>query len=642
MSSDFEIESPVQRKATKGSKYLSNFGGDEDEDDVYNYEVTQSKANTSKKGAVNSYQKSPVKAPVKGNDRGGGAVSKSTNALYSKSSSNDVMDKAAMMLAKYNNVSKSVDASNNQYLSRNASKSFNKLPSRFDEDELSIGSEDDDDEDDDDDDSDEVNDSSEYELSTSRSLNSKNKNTNAKSNPINKQANIKASVPPNKTTTIQSSPRRSEVFGNVQSINDLEQSISMDESEAYNSSLNMSNSYSRPSPVSAEKHAAEDTIIDEEFDDDINDRYGIVANEPSSDTIEEAPADEPEAPKIVSFADIGKVAGWNATVEVQKPAVAQTRQAIQPVYSENEPTAANRYNKPVTQDMSSSNPTPYSSYPHHPAPPMPHPTNSQEMPTFYGHPGYMPYPHQPNPMAFSMPNYFNAHPLHSMMSTSMSMMYPPPMMSMSQSSNYNSSDPVIIDLLRELKQAKEDAAWAKQRLADMITLVNKNKSSKRASSPYEEYSEYEEEYSNDFESSVLNNSQDTTKKEKEKENNRKGNNSPHSSKPQPIQPQLVVPTPYYQESTLRMNSALATSQDMFRKQLSSLRERVNTINSNPSAFNPSSSSNSAGSKTTPTLQELKKQFEVKRIENNKKLVELLMQQDLSLSEVQAKRLASGY
>jgi hypothetical protein len=81
---------------------------------------------------------------------------------------------------------------------------------------------------------------------------------------------------------------------------------------------------------------------------------------------------------------------------------------------------------------------------------------------------------------------------------------------------------------------------------------------------------------------------------------------------------------------------------MFRKQLSSLRERVNTINSNPSAFNPSSSSNSAGSKTTPTLQELKKQFEVKRIENNKKLVELLMQQDPSLSEVQAKRLASGY
>lgn len=221
-------------------------------------------------------------------------------------------------------------------------------------------------------------------------------------------------------------------------------------------------------------------------------------------------------------------------------------------------------------------------------------------------------------------------------------MYPNPMMmSMSQSSNYNSSDPVIIDLLRELKQAKEDAAWAKNRLAEMISLVNKSKSSKRAPSPYEEYSEYEEEYSNDFESLVMNNSQDTTKKERLKENNRKNNISPHNSKTQPIQTQPVVPTPYYQESSLRMNSALATSQEMFRKQLSSLRDRVNSINNNPSAFNPSSLNNAA-SKAAPTMQELKRQFELKRIENSKKLVELLMNQDPSLTDVQAKRLASGY
>ncbi len=635
MSSDFEIESPVQRK---GSKYLGGFGGGDDDDDVYNYEVTQVKSNGAKKGTTSSYQKSPLKGGDRDSNRSSGAVSKSTNALYSNS--NDVMDKAAMMLAKYNNVSKSVDASNNQYLSRNTSKSFNKLPSRFDEDELSISSDDDEDDDDDNDNDD---DSDEYDLSTSRSQNSKNKNKNAKSKVINKPAFTTESSVPKKATTLQSSARRSEVFGNVQSINDLEQSISMDESEAYNSSLNLSNSYSRPSPVSAEKHIAEDTIIDEEYDDDINDRYGIVANEPSRDTIEEVPADEPEAPKIVSFADIGQVTGWNAAVEAEtktKPTVAPTKQTVQPVYSENEPTAANRYNKPINQDTSSSNPTPYSSYPQHPMPPMPHPAHSQEMPPYYGHPGYMPYPYHPNPMSFSMPNYFGGHPLHNMMSSSIPgpLIYPNPIMSMSQSSNYNSSDPVIIDLLRELKQAKEDAAWAKSRLAEMVSLVNKNKSSKRAPSPYEEYSEYEEEYSNDFESSVLNTSQDTAKKEKE--NNRKSNNSPHVSKAQPIQTQPVVP-PYYQESALRMNSALATSQEMFRKQLSSLRDRVNTINSNQSAFHPASRSD-APSKAAPTLQELKKQFELKRIENNKKLVELLMQQDPSLSEVQAKRMASGY
>jgi hypothetical protein len=91
-----------------------------------------------------------------------------------------------------------------------------------------------------------------------------------------------------------------------------------------------------------------------------------------------------------------------------------------------------------------------------------------------------------------------------------------------------------------------------------------------------------------------------------------------------------------------MNSALAASQDMFRKQLSSLRDRVNMINSNPSAFNPSASRKGSTSKSAPSLQELKKQFELKRIENNKKLVEVLMEQDPSLTEVQAKRLASGY
>ena len=636
MSFDFEIESPVQRK---GSKYLGGFGGGGDDDDVYNYEVTQIISNGAKKGTTSSYQKSPLK----GSDRGSRTVSKSTNALYSNS--NDVMDKAAMMLAKYNNVSKSVDASSNQHLSRNTSKSFNKLPSRFDEDELSISSGDDDENGDEEDDNDDEDDSNDYDLSTSLSQNSKIKSVNAKSKGITKPTFIADSSISKKATTVQPSSRRSEVFGNVQSINDLEQSISMDESEAYNSSLNLSNSYSRPSPVSAEKHIPEDTIIDEEYEDDINDRYGIVANEPSSDTIEEVPADEPEAPKIVSFADIGQVTGWNAAVEAEtktKPAVAPAKQTIQPVYSENEPTAANRYSKPTNQDTSSSNPTPYSSYPQHPIPPMPHPSHSQEMPPYYGHPGYIPYPYHPNPMSFSVPNYFGGHPLHNMMSSSIPgpLIYPNPMMSMAQSSNYNSSDPVIIDLLRELKQAKEDAAWAKSRLAEMISLVNKNKSNKRAPSPYEEYSEYEEEYSNDFESSVLNTSQDTTKKEKE--SNRKSNNSPHSNKAQPIQTHPVMPTPYYQESVLRMNSTLATSQEMFRKQLTSLRDRVNTINSNQSAFNPSVNRSNTTFKAAPTLQELKKQFELKRIENNKKLVELLMQQDPSLSEVQAKRLASGY
>jgi hypothetical protein len=33
----------------------------------------------------------------------------------------------------------------------------------------------------------------------------------------------------------------------------------------------------------------------------------------------------------------------------------------------------------------------------------------------------------------------------------------------------------VLDLLRELKQAKEDALWAKERLAEMIVMVNKTK-----------------------------------------------------------------------------------------------------------------------------------------------------------------------
>jgi hypothetical protein len=32
-----------------------------------------------------------------------------------------------------------------------------------------------------------------------------------------------------------------------------------------------------------------------------------------------------------------------------------------------------------------------------------------------------------------------------------------------------------LDLIRELKQAKEDALWAKARLAEMIVMVNKTK-----------------------------------------------------------------------------------------------------------------------------------------------------------------------
>jgi len=228
----------------------------------------------------------------------------------------------------------------------------------------------------------------------------------------------------------------------------------------------------------------------------------------------------------------------------------------------------------------------------------------------------------------------------------------------------SSTDPVILDLLKELKQAKDDAAWAKNRLADMITLVNKKGSNKisrsdlaremrRSKSPIAEddYADEEyEEYSADFEGSQLNISQETIKSQA----SIKFKNEEIKQRQQP--PKYEEDTKQTKQSTtfkenigldlghatsisgLNLGDAYQTSRALFRHQLEFIRERITHLATNKPTLLPGSKASSS----VPSLQELKEQFEKKRIENSTKMHKLLMLADPSLNETQAKHLAAKF
>lgn len=153
MSDDFEIETPINKKNGGGNygkaKTLTSFGKtNEDDDDIYNYEVQDvSSKKSSSKSAPSHLRKSYSPPRYEKSDHNNSLLatklSASTNQLYS---TNNAMDKAASMLAKYSGGggSKHVTSSsagNSKQLTRETSNSFKKLPERFDDFELSEGDE---------------------------------------------------------------------------------------------------------------------------------------------------------------------------------------------------------------------------------------------------------------------------------------------------------------------------------------------------------------------------------------------------------------------------------------------------------------------------------------------------------------------
>lgn len=356
-----------------------------------------------------------------------------------------------------------------------------------------------------------------------------------------------------------------------------------------------------------------------------------------------------------------------------------------------------------------------------PPPPFMYPQPYPSMHPFYGH-----YP--PNYQAFSSGDFSN-HQRSSIPSSFIpSASFPQPYVNASvnslalsaslqaaAASNQgagNLSDPVVLDLLRELKQAKEDAAWAKNRLAEMIVLVNKNEAAaslvaektqtKTSNNNFrmEEYEEVEdeEEYSNDFETSIhsnnlnishdaLNSSTIAHRMRKEgsilSHNARTGGNagvSSMGSKENRLNQQ--VPSTQSSASTLTTNSNTATSssaaaiinqqqqkddpptfstntggtgldnsvfssQALFRRQLTSLRQRLSLTASSTTPLmalgKGRNNENIIPTVTsTPTLQQLKSQFEQKRAEQKERVWELLMERDPEMSESQAKKLAERF
>jgi len=289
------------------------------------------------------------------------------------------------------------------------------------------------------------------------------------------------------------------------------------------------------------------------------------------------------------------------------------------------------------------------------------------------------------------------------------------------SSGGNLSDPVVLDLLRELKQAKEDAAWAKNRLAEMIVLVNQNKSEPYSSSSsssgvgagnrysstssggsggnqsnrnvyskrgggvphsqsedaYEDIVDEEDEYSNDFETSMhsnnLNGSQDAFNSSmhrfrgkdaalnrsgmqsgsalKENRVNQFGGLSSSASSSSTTQQQQHQQQQQQQQQQPQRDEVLAvetspsllSSQALFRRQLTSLRQRLALTTSSTAPLVPLGQGNGVPTmNAAPTLQQLKSQFEEKRAQQKDRVWELLMERDPEMTETQAKTLAERF
>jgi hypothetical protein len=224
-----------------------------------------------------------------------------------------------------------------------------------------------------------------------------------------------------------------------------------------------------------------------------------------------------------------------------------------------------------------------------------------------------------------------------------------------------SHDSVLLELLRELKEAKEDAADARYKLAEVLALVSKNQplndllsssssthlrpgmkkdvvtSPDRETDGDDEVIEEEnegEEYSNDFE-----NSQSQSHNLAEATSARTLQEVP-SYRSIETNTELLTP-----DDDLALNydfsRPLLMSQVLYRKQLESLKQRLQGLSTDDEEIGRPLA-NSRSYSTTSTLLDIKSQFDRRRQENVDQFVQLLREIDPRINDQQSKSIVELY